>query len=212
MPPDHVVLLPVKPPASGKSRLRGLTDVQRRDLAGAFALDTAAACLAAARVARVLVSTDDAAFAGRLGGLGCVTVPDGDARGLNPALVQAAAEARRRWPDLRPAALLGDLPALRPGDLDAALAAALAAAPDQPCFVPDADGTGTTLYLAPWTGFDPRFGGASRAAHREAGALELDGAWPTLRRDVDDTDGLRAAVALGVGPETTRVIAGLDLG
>ena len=43
----YVVLLPVKPPARGKSRLE-VDPARRRDLAAAFALDTARACLAAA--------------------------------------------------------------------------------------------------------------------------------------------------------------------
>ena len=41
-----VVVVPVKPPALGKSRLVGLTDEQRRELAEAFALDTVTAALA----------------------------------------------------------------------------------------------------------------------------------------------------------------------
>jgi len=209
--PDHVVLLPVKPPASGKSRLSDLTDAQRRALAGAFALDTAVACLTASRVARVLVTTDDTAFAGRLGDLGCETVPDGDTRGLNAVLRQAAAEAARRWPDLRPVALCADLPALRSGDLDDALATVDALPPDAAAFVSDAEGTGTTLYSAPSVAFDPRFGFRSRAAHVDAGVRELAGGWPTLRHDVDDTDGLRAAVGLGVGAATARVLTGLRL-
>ena len=61
----YVALVPVKPPALGKSRLVGLTDDVRRALAAAFALDTVAACVAAESVAQVLVATDDAAFAAR---------------------------------------------------------------------------------------------------------------------------------------------------
>ena len=41
----YVALVPVKPPALGKSRLVGLTDDERRTLAAAFALDTVAACV-----------------------------------------------------------------------------------------------------------------------------------------------------------------------
>ena len=48
----YVALVPVKPPALGKSRLVGLTDDVRRALAAAFALDTVAACVAAESVAR----------------------------------------------------------------------------------------------------------------------------------------------------------------
>ena len=51
----YVALVPVKPPALGKSRLVGLPDTERRALAAAFALDTVAACIAAESVAEVLV-------------------------------------------------------------------------------------------------------------------------------------------------------------
>ena len=203
---QYVVVVPVKPPAFGKSRLVGLTDALRRDLAEAFALDTTAACLAAARVARVLVVTDDALFAARFAALGCTSLPDGDSSGLNAALRQAVAEARRRWPDLVPAAVLADLPALRPDDLDAALAAVV---PGGPTVVVDAEGTGTTLYTAPYDDFDPAFGPDSAQAHRVAGALALPGQLSTLRRDVDDLDDLRQAAALGLGPETTRWLTGV---
>jgi 2-phospho-L-lactate/phosphoenolpyruvate guanylyltransferase len=207
--PAYVVVLPVKPPARGKSRLRGLPDGGRHDLAVAFALDTATACLAALLVEAVLVVTDDAALAGRLDALGCATVPDaGD--GLNGALLQAAAEVRRRWPGAQPVALLADLPALHPGDLDEALAAVGALEPAA-AYVADAEGTGTTMYTAPADRFDPAFGVGSAAAHRDGGARPVTGELPTLRRDVDDVDDLRAAVDLGVGPATPAVVAGLAL-
>src|SRR3954452_4788739 len=70
--PDHAyaVLVPVKPPAVGKSRLVGLGPDTRRALAEAFALDTVTACLAAQQVAEVLVVTDDARLSSVLGALG----------------------------------------------------------------------------------------------------------------------------------------------
>ena len=102
----YVVLLPVKPPARGKSRL-DVDPVRRRSLAAAFALDTARACLAAARVAAVLAVTDDARFADDLRAAGCESIPDGVTGNLNESLRQAAAEASRRWPDGVPVALDG---------------------------------------------------------------------------------------------------------
>src|SRR5689334_8042894 len=96
--PSYVVLLPVKPPSRGKSRLE-VDPRRRRDLAAAFALDTARACLAAGRVVAVLAVTDDARFADDLRAVGCETIPDGVAGDLNESLRQAAAEARRRRPD-----------------------------------------------------------------------------------------------------------------
>ena len=150
----------------------------------------------------MLVSTDDAQFSTRCSALGCATVPDGDTNDLNSALSQAAAEAQRRWPDAAPVALCADLPALAADDLHEALGLVPAGTP---AFVSDAEGTGTTLYTASYDRFEPRFGLASREAHLATGAAEIGGDLPTLRRDVDDLDDLRAAIALGVGPETRRL-------
>src|SRR5690349_19543889 len=58
--PGHVLLVPVKPPAHGKSRLLGVPDERRRELAAAFALDTVTTCLSTPGVTRVLAVTDDA--------------------------------------------------------------------------------------------------------------------------------------------------------
>jgi 2-phospho-L-lactate guanylyltransferase len=198
---DFVLVVPVKPPVVGKSRLTGIDDDQRRALAQAFALDTLAVCLDVG-AAGVLVSTDDAAFSARCSALGCASVPDGDTNDLNSALSQAAAEARRRWPDAAPVALCADLPALAADDLRRALELVPAGTA---AFVSDAEGTGTTLYTASYDRFEPRFGAVSRDAHLATGATEIGGELPTLRRDVDDVDDLRAAIALGVGPETRRL-------
>ena len=201
--PRFVVLVPVKPPAVGKSRLLGLDAAVRRSLAEAFAQDTVAACLAAGSVARVLAVTDDARFSSMLAAIGAESIPDGVTDDLNGALRLAAAEAHRRWPELTPVALCADLPCLRADDLDAALARFV---PSQPAFVPDAAGTGTTLYVADIDLFDPRFGPGSRDAHIDAGADELADVPASVRRDVDDLDDLRAAVTLGIGPHTAAVV------
>lgn len=199
------VVVPVKPPARGKSRIIGLTDEARRELAEAFALDTLAAARRAVRVGGVLVVTDDHVFAAKVARLGYAVIPDGVGDDLNACLVQAVAEAGRRWPGTRPAALLADLPALTPEELDAALAAAEG---HGPAFVPDALGTGTCLYTALPEEFDPRFGHNSRALHVAAGVEELAGDWPHLRQDVDDMADLGRVMALGVGPATTAAVTG----
>lgn len=199
---QHVVLIPVKPPGIGKTRLVGVPVEQRVALATAFAIDTVNACLATPGVAHVLVTTDDARFASSLTALGADACPDGG-HGLNQALVQAAAEGARRWPDLRPVALCADLPALRPSDL----ATALESAAGRTSYVADAAGTGTTLYAASYDDFDPRFGVDSAAAHRAAGAEPVAGALPGLRHDVDDLVSLQQAAALGVGPATRNALA-----
>ena len=200
---QYAVLVPVKPPALGKTRLGGVGDDARRTLAEAFAQDTVAACLAAASVGAVLVVTDDVRFSTVLTALGCEAVPDGVTGDLNGTLRQAAAEAHRRWPHLTPVALCADLPALVPADLDATLARVSG---PHPSFVPDADGVGTTLYVASYEEFDPRFGPGSRDAHLDGGARELADAPASVRRDVDDLDDLLEAVALGVGPRTAAAV------
>jgi 2-phospho-L-lactate/phosphoenolpyruvate guanylyltransferase len=203
---SFVVLLPVKPPARGKSRL-DLAPEARTELATAFALDTAAACLATPSVVAVLVVTDDALFARAVGELGCAAIPDGVTDDLNGSLRLGAAEAVRRWPDARPVALCGDLPALRPADLEAALGAVagLAAA-----FVTDAAGTGTTLYSAT-ADFAPRYGLDSAAQHAATGAVAVPGELASLRHDVDTLADLRAAIPLGLGPHSTLAAGRLGL-
>ena len=201
--PRYAALVPVKPPAIGKSRLAGLGARPRRALAEAFAMDTVAACLEATSIARVLVVTDDARVSSAVAALGADAVPDGVSGDLNETLRQAAAEAARRWPELRPVALCADLPALRAADLDETLARIRTS---HPWFVPDATGLGTTMYAAASGEFDPRFGPGSRAAHLEAGAQELADVAASVRRDVDDLDDLRSAVDLGVGPYTAAVL------
>ena len=107
-------------------------------------------------------------------------------------------------------ALCADLPALDPADLDTALEDPRISG-GSAGFVADAAGIGTTLYSAPWQGFDPRYGEGSRRAHLDAGAGEVLGALTTLRRDVDDLPDLQAAAALGVGEHTRRVLDVLGL-
>jgi 2-phospho-L-lactate guanylyltransferase len=202
---SFVVILPVKPPALGKSRLRGLPDAQRRDLAAAFARDTAAAARRTPGVVAVLAVTDDFSFASELAEDGCEVIPDGVSQDLNATLRQAAAEAERRWPGAVPVTLCADLPALVPDDLAAALREV-----DGPTFVRDAAGTGTTVYAAPPERFAPRFGPGSAARHVEAGAREVAAPVTTLRLDVDDLGDLGGALVLGVGPHTEQVMSGGD--
>ncbi len=203
--PRYGVLVPVKPPAVAKSRLAPLGEQVRSELATAFALDTVAAALASTAVGRVLAVTDDHVLAAALAGLGALVMPDGVSDDLNGSLLQAAAELGRRFPELRPAALCADLPSLRTDELTRALAAA---PDDAPAFVADADGTGTTLLVAPsLAGFRPRFGADSARAHVAAGAVALDAVdVPSLRRDVDTPEDLEAALELGVGPRTSLVV------
>ena len=55
--------------------------------------------------------------------------------------------------------------------------------------------------------YEPSFGPGSAARHQAAGAVRLELDLPGLRTDVDDDRSLTAALELGVGPATGRVLA-----
>ena len=198
------VIVPVKPAAVGKSRL-DISGVDRVTLARAIALDTIAAAAACASVAQVYVVTDDGALVTLAFDIPALRfVPEGDAKGLDEAVAAGAAAASDGMPR---AALLGDLPALRPEDLEAALTAASGL---DRAVVPDAEGTGTTLVTAaPGIPFESSFGEGSFARHVSLGCVPL--AVPddsTLRRDVDTAGHLTEAAMLGLGPRTAAAVLG----
>lgn len=192
------MLVPVKDLGAAKSRLRGaLPGVPHADLVLALVLDTLAAALACPAVAGVLVVSSDEAVAAAAREVGAKIVPDPPGAGLNAALAHGAAVAGHG----ALAALLGDLPALRGGDLAAALTAATVRG-----YAPDADGTGTTLLAAPpGVPLEPRFGPGSARAHARSGAVALPAA-ASLRRDVDTAADLAAAALLGVGARTAALL------
>jgi 2-phospho-L-lactate guanylyltransferase len=202
------IVVPAKRLALAKTRLTPLPEglagppaAAHDRLVLALLADTVAAALASPAVAGVLVVTDDPDAAAAGTRLGARTVPDEPDRGLNPALVHGARAAGAA----AVAALSSDLPALRPEELTAALAAAEAA---PRCFVADAHGTGTTLLTAVGTDLSPAFGAGSAQRHAAGGAVPLTGAWPGLTHDVDTPADLRAALALGVGPHTAALLGG----
>jgi len=201
------LVVPVKRLVAAKSRLRDPTGdpIGHTRLALAFTLDTVAAARTAHRVRTVLVVTADRTVAATLVASG-IEVADDPLVGLNAAYDRGARLLRERDPHTAVGALQADLPALRPAELDAAIAAALATRAR--AFTADAEGTGTTFLLATaGTALDPRFGGGSAARHRASGAIPLDGAWPSLRCDVDTPADLTAALRLGVGTHTRAAVA-----
>jgi 2-phospho-L-lactate/phosphoenolpyruvate guanylyltransferase len=204
-PPVWSLVIPVKVLATAKSRLTGLGGDRRAELALAMAADTVAAALVARPVATVIVVTDDEIVGAELGSLGAVVIADQPAAGLNPAMALGAGYSDAHWPGRGRAAMAGDLPALRPAELALVLDRAATAGE---AFVPDAAGTGTTLYAAgPGVAFRPAFGPGSRDRHLAAGAAEL--ALPGLRgirQDVDTPGDLQVAAGLGLGPRTTAAL------
>ena len=203
---DWTAVIPVKRLSAAKSRLRGAVPAAHHaDLALAMVRDTATAVLAAAGVAELVVVTDDPLAAEAVTGLGARVVPDRPAADLNAAMRYGADEiaglTRFR------AVLAGDLPALRPEQLDGALAAAAGRS-----FVADAAGTGTVLLaVPPGEPLDPHFGIGSAAAHAKSGATPLAGDWPGLRQDVDTPADLARVLSLGAGRHTCALLRDVGL-
>jgi 2-phospho-L-lactate guanylyltransferase len=201
------VVLPLKGGPGAKSRLGAPAA-----LATAIALDCLDAVVAAARVQAVVVVTPDPGLAAEAVAAGArVQAESRSGGGLLAAIGDGLGAVQGPC-----AVLLGDLPALRPEDLQTALDLAgelLSEATDgrEPppmVFVPDAEGTGTVLLTAlDPTAMRPSFGSGSANAHQAVGASRLDVDLPRLRRDVDTPADLRAAVEFGVGPRTLAVLA-----
>jgi 2-phospho-L-lactate guanylyltransferase len=205
--PNWSVVVPVKRLPEAKTRLReAVTGVPHDELVLALAADTVVAALRSDRVVRLIVVTDDPAAAAVLGPLGATVVADTPNAGLNPALRHGAAAARLVDAETALVVIGSDRPALRHTDLSEALGAASAY---DAAFVADVHGTGTALLTAQGE-LDPRFGPDSAAQHRAAGVVPLAGQWDSLRHDTDTPADLAAALALGVGPHTSALLAHLS--
>lgn len=210
-----VAVVPVKATAFAKTRLLpGLENATPAVIAAALAQDTVEAVRRTPGVDRIFVVTDDVVVADLLAADGTrivaessslpVTAP-GFAR-LNEAFRQGAAEARAWSSTHGVVALTGDLAALHPADLAAALAQAIRYPRS---FVADAEGTGTSALLALGShDLDPHFGLLSAQAHAESGAVSLTGELTSLRRDIDTLSDLAAGADLGLGPHTTALLSG----
>jgi 2-phospho-L-lactate guanylyltransferase len=188
------VLVPLRALPSAKSRLASSVPPDLfEQLVSAIRADTLTAVRACAAVTRVIVIGDRP-------GDGITLVQH--SVGLNGALRDGAALARQQWGQDGTAALVGDLPALRPDELADALTAA---AEHDAAFVPDRTGTGTTLLTGrPGVVLDPRFGEGSAALHGTFATRLAAGAG--LRHDVDTAEDLAAAASVGLGEHTAAVI------
>ncbi|KZB81456.1 2-phospho-L-lactate guanylyltransferase [Amycolatopsis regifaucium] len=201
---DVDLIVPMKRPTQGKSRLRGAVVPERHpELVLALAYDTLAAATSADGVRRVLVVAADPASVADLVELGVEIVAEPSRGGLNAALLYGEELLRRDTPSGLVGALQADLPALRTEDLTAALAEAAGGR----AFVADRQGTGTTLLLAAaGLPLAPRFGEGSARAHTASGATPLTIAAESLRADVDTADDLAHVRALGVGKRTSTLL------
>lgn len=204
--PDVGLVIAVKRLAAAKTRLAPVfSSATREGVVLAMLTDTitAASAVPAVKVLTIVTPDEDAAAAARSLGASVLVdpTPEGHRNPLNNAI--AAAEASIREETANIVALQGDLPALQPQELAEAIAAARAYPRS---FVGDRHGTGTSALFAFGVALDPQFGADSAQRHRHSGAIELTGAWPGLRCDIDTPDDLLIARRLGVGAATAQAI------
>jgi 2-phospho-L-lactate/phosphoenolpyruvate guanylyltransferase len=205
---DVSLIVAVKRLSAAKTRLAPMFSAPTREnVVLAMLVDTLTAATRVASVRRITVVTPDDVAAAAATELGAEVIsdptPDGHSNPLNNAI--AAAERAVSESTSNIVVLQGDLPALQTQELAEAIAAARRY---ERSFVADRPGTGTAALCAFGVPVDPRFGPDSSARHRRSGAIELTGAWPGLRCDIDTPDDLAVARRLGMGPATTRAIAG----
>ncbi len=208
---DVGLIIAVKRLAAAKTRLAPIFSAPTREsVVLAMLVDTLSAATRVSSLRSITVITPDEAAAAAATDLGAQVLadptPPGDPDPLNSAITSAArAVASSEAGSISNTVVLqGDLPALQTQEL----AEAISAARQYPrSFVADRLGTGTAVLCAFGTELDPRFGPDSAARHSRSGAIELTGAWPGLRCDVDTPADLAAARQLGVGPATARAIA-----
>jgi 2-phospho-L-lactate guanylyltransferase len=204
---DVGLIIAVKRLAAAKTRLAPVFSAQTREtVVLAMLVDTLTAAANVGSLRRITVITPDDAAAAAAADLGADVLsdptPEGHPDPLNNAIVAAERVVGQSVPNI--VVLQGDLPALQTQELAEAIAAARQ---HRRSFVADRLGSGTAALCAFGTALDPHFGPDSSARHRRSGAVELTGAWPGLRCDIDTPADLAVARRLGVGPATTRAVA-----
>jgi 2-phospho-L-lactate guanylyltransferase len=204
---DVALIIAVKRLAAAKTRLAPVFSARTREnVVLAMLVDTLSAAAGVASVGSITVITPDDAAAAAAAGIGANVLADPTPEGHHDPLNNAIAAAERAVAASfsNVVVLQGDLPALQTQELAEAIAAARH---HRRSFVADRLATGTAALCAFGSMLDPQFGPDSCARHRRSGAIELTGAWPGLRCDVDTPADLAAARRLGVGVATARAIA-----
>lgn len=205
-PADVGLIIAVKRLAAAKTRLAPVFSAPTREaVVLAMMVDTIKAALAVPTLQSVTVVTPDLVAAGAAQELGARVLtdptPEGHRNPLNNAIVAAETVVSQSAPNV--VVLQGDLPALQPQELAEAITAARGYLRS---FVGDRHGTGTSALFAFGVALEPQFGPDSARLHQHSGAIELTGAWPGLRCDIDTPDDLMVARRLGVGAATTQAI------
>jgi len=204
---DVGVIIAVKRLSAAKTRLASLLPAAIRErIVLAMLIDTISAVRDVSAVGSITVVTPDATAASAARELGAVILADPTPADhpdpLNNAIQEAWQSIATQAPNVL--VLQGDLPALRTEEIGEAL---LAAHSYTRSFVADRHVEGTSALFAFGCPPEPHFGPGSATQHRDSGAVELTGAWPGLRCDIDTPEDLAAAKLLGLGAATTEAVS-----
>ncbi|MEX0579559.1 MAG: 2-phospho-L-lactate guanylyltransferase [Mycobacterium sp.] len=204
--PDVGLIIAVKRLSAAKTRLAAMFSADARErVVLAMLVDTITAAHRVGAIRSITVVTPDETAAAAARELGADVLadptPEHHCDPLNNAVLAAAHSVASSSANI--VVLQGDLPALKTYELGDALTAARG---HPRSFVADRQGTGTAALFAFGVSPQPLFGADSAARHRNSGAVELLGAWPGLRCDIDTPEDLVAARHLGVGVATTAAI------
>jgi 2-phospho-L-lactate guanylyltransferase len=203
---DVGLIIAVKRLAAAKTRLAPVfSAVTREQVVLAMLVDTITAASKVAALLSITVVTPDEVAADAARQLGATALADPTPAGhhdpLNNAIAAAESAVSESTPNI--VVLQGDLPAMQSQELAEAISAGRAY---DRSFVADRHGTGTAALFAFGHPLNPEFGPDSARRHGHSGAIELTGAWPGLRCDIDTPDDLQVARRLGVGPATAQSI------
>ena len=197
-------IIPVKPWVMAKARL-GVSNERRVELARAFSLDVLRCVVDTPEVGQVIVVTTEPELEARARTVGGVILNDRPLLSLDP--LNDAIRLGRSWALVNAPAepivvIPGDLPSLTPGALSVALDAMSGF---ETAFIPDGEGSGTTLLSAATPRLlRPFYGEESGRRHFESGCHPIADVDPRVRRDVDTVFDFSCARELGIGEETGR--------
>ncbi len=193
------VFLPLKQFVTGKSRLQGLPNNERKSLIRAMANDVIDAILQLSNVGSITIVG--------LHHLDVTTNPDLRIRsfpltqmtGINNDVRRAIGASNKI------SVILPDLPSITSAEL--AIALDLASANEQ-SFIPDFSGKGTTIYFVTNSNaFNPQFGPNSALEHLKNGAKELSHpAFAGIMRDCDDFTDLGQIPLSALGRATRSIM------
>lgn len=203
---DIGVIIAVKKLSAAKTRLTPVLSAGIRErVVLAMLTDTIAAVRGVSAITSVTVVTPDTTAVSQVRQLGAEVLhdptPGGHPDPLNNAIREAWRSIVTRTANVL--VLQGDLPALTPEEVNAALTQARK---NSRSFVADRHDAGTSALFAFGRPPDPRFGPDSARRHRDSGAVELTGTWPGLRCDIDTPDDLLAARLVGLGAATSAAV------